>query len=391
MLTRLRRKLLTISHSYGVALNRRLAHELARVSGDAWDVTAVAPNFFHGPRDLRPVPLEKMQCEPCSLVPIQAYWTNRIHFFLYDVRLRSILAQKWDFVHCWEEPYIFAGSQIAWWTSKNTPFVFATFQNLNKKYPPPFNWLERMAMQRADGWIAFSQTVHMNLHKRSGYCDRPCRTIYVGVDTDCFYPNQDARKTVRSELGWPDDGPPVIGYLGRFLPEKGLSLLMKTLESIEAPWRAMFVGAGPLEKDLRQWAKKQGDRVRVCSNVKHNAVPAHLNAMDVLCAPSQTTPHWREQLGRMLIEGFACGLPVVGSDSGEIPYVLGDAGIVVGEQDEAGWKNTLCGLLQSPSKRAELGQLGLQRAHDTFAWPIVARQHLNFFSELCDSKATSSS
>ena len=52
--------------------------------------------------------------------------------------------------------------------------------------------------------------------------------------------------------------------------------------------------------------------------------------MDVMCAPSQTTPKWREQFGRMLIEAFASGVPVVGSDSGEIPFVIDEAGVLVG-------------------------------------------------------------
>ena len=76
--------------------------------------------------------------------------------------------------------------------------------------------------------------------------------------------------------------------------------------------------------------------------------------MDVLTAPSQTTPKWREQFGRMLVEGFACGLPVVGSDSGEIPHVIGPAGLVIGETDQAGWTAALANLIDSPDLRAEL-------------------------------------
>src|SRR5262249_25192302 len=110
-------------------------------------------------------------------------------------------------------------------------------------------------------------------------------------------------------------------------------------------------------------------------------VPAHLSAMDVLCAPSQTMPRWREQLGRMLIEAFACGVPVAGSDSGEIPHVIRDAGVVVGEADLPGWGKALADLLESPARRAELARRGLERAQD-FSWPRVARRHIEFFEEL---------
>jgi glycosyltransferase involved in cell wall biosynthesis len=111
--------------------------------------------------------------------------------------------------------------------------------------------------------------------------------------------------------------------------------------------------------------------------------------MDILCAPSQTMPNWQEQFGRMLIEAFACGVPVIGSDSGEIPYVIQDAGVVVGEKDEQGWLEALSDLLESPSRRAELAAKGLERSHSIYAWPVIAKQYLEFFTELSDSPRNS--
>ena len=139
-----------------------------------------------------------------------------------------------------------------------------------------------------------------------------------------------------------------------------------------------------MENELRKWSVSHKDRVRVVTGVKHDEVPAYLNAMDILCAPSQTTPGWREQLGCMLIEAFACGVSVVASDSGEIPYVVMDAGVIVGEKDEAGWVRALAELLESPSRRAELSARGIEHARTKYAWPVIARQHLDFFNELLE-------
>jgi glycosyltransferase involved in cell wall biosynthesis len=97
-------------------------------------------------------------------------------------------------------------------------------------------------------------------------------------------------------------------------------------------------------------------------------------------------PNWREQFGRMLIEAFACGIPVVGSDSGEIPHVIKNAGVVVGEKDEQGWIQALSDLLESPSRRSELGEIALHRAHINYSWSVIAKQYLEFFTELMDDK-----
>jgi phosphatidyl-myo-inositol dimannoside synthase len=380
------RRLLSIGHSYVVTMNRRLAHELAKAGGDSWEVTAAAPTYFAGSNDLRPVSLEASDAEPCRLVPLRAHLTSRVHVFFYGWRLRSLLKEPWDLIHCWEEPYILVGGQVAWWSRPGTPLVYRTAQSLNKRYPIPFRWIERYAMKRAAGWICSGTLVAQNLGARPGYQHLPMAQIPLGVDVDLFRPDADAGRAIRQQLGWSADGPAVVGYLGRLVPEKGIDLMQKALDQLTVPWRALFVGAGSSEPSLRAWATKHGDKVRICTNVVHDQVPAYLNAMDVMCAPSQTTPNWKEQFGRMVVEAFASGVAFIGSDSGEIPNVVKDAGIVVGEKDDAGWSKAIATLLENPGRRAQLAAAGLQRARDEFAWPIIARQYLHFFDSILDVK-----
>jgi glycosyltransferase involved in cell wall biosynthesis len=206
----------------------------------------------------------------------------------------------------------------------------------------------------------------------------------MGVDTELFRLDRAAGVDFLREVGWEEKGPPVVGYLGRFVPEKGVELLRGVLERLATPWRALFVGGGPLEQSLRAWARGHGDRVRVITGVPHAGVPRVLNAMDVLCAPSQTTPRWKEQFGRMLAEGFACGVPVLTSDSGEIPHTAGDAGRVLPEADAAAWTTALAELLESPARRSELSERGRERAVTRFSWPVVAKAHLDFFNSVLD-------
>jgi glycosyltransferase involved in cell wall biosynthesis len=174
----------------------------------------------------------------------------------------------------------------------------------------------------------------------------------------------------------------VVGFVGRLVPEKGLDVLMKVFDGMTTPWRALVVGSGPLQDAVSAWGRRHPDRVRIVTTAQHHEVPAYLNAMDILCAPSQTTAHWREQFGRMLIEAFASGVAVIAASSGEIPHVVADAGVLVPEDDLSAWHQAIEMLTTERVRRCELARRGRQRAESIYAWPVVARQHLDFFERV---------
>jgi glycosyltransferase involved in cell wall biosynthesis len=72
----------------------------------------------------------------------------------------------------------------------------------------------------------------------------------------------------------------------------------------------------------------------------------------------------------------------VASDSGEIPHVVGEAGILLPEDDAARWTATLTRLAGDAGLRRDLADRGLRRARTEFGWTVVARRHLDFFDEL---------
>lgn len=373
------RRLLTIGHSYVVALNRQLAHEMAVQGGGAWEVTAIAPSWLAG--DLRAITLEQIEGEACRVASLPVRLDSMPHLRHYAGGLRDVMRQPWDVVHCWEEPYVAAGFQVARNTPAASAFVFATFQNIVKRYPPPLRWFEQRVLSRANGWIAFGETVHRAQAHREGYAALPSRAIPPGVDVERFAPDAAARERVHARFGW-DEKTPVAGFLGRFVDAKGIRLLTDVLPRVRHPWRALFVGNGPLRSHLEAFAAAHRGRVVIASDVAHGQVPDYLNAMDVLCAPSETTATWREQFGRMTIEAMACGVPVIGSDSGEIPHVAGGGGVIVAERDRDAWVAAIGALLEDPDRRRALAAAGRERAVARFAWPVVARRHLDFFDEL---------
>ena len=114
---------------------------------------------------------------------------------LYGRELSSLLAEPWDLVHCWEEPYVAASAQIARRIAPNVPLVLATFQNITKRYPPPFSWFERYSMARANGVIAFGRTAAEVVAAR-GFDSGAAENVAVippGVDLTAFRPDEARR------------------------------------------------------------------------------------------------------------------------------------------------------------------------------------------------------
>ena len=381
-----RLRILTIGHSYCVAMNRALIREVAR--DPELEVTVAAPSYFHG--DLRPIVLEPEPAgSPLRLVPLGTLLSRFIHIFRYDGAALGALIRKgqFDVVHAWEEPYVFAGYQIACALKNSSArFCFRTAQSYVKHYPPPFGYFERRVLARAQGWIAGASLVHEAMLRR-GYPQSSGRILNLAVDLAEFQPVSPALRTgLLKELGLQ---PPVVGFVGRLTQAKGLDVLMQAMEKIGAarPWSMLLLGSGEYEQKVREWASRNGwgNRVKVLL-VKHSDMPRYVGAMDLLAAPSQSMKNWREQFGRMIIEAFACGVPVIGSDSGEIPFVIGDAGRVVGESDVEGWARSLEQLLDSPEQRAELAARGLARA-PRYSTASIARQYRDYYRWLAQQSA----
>jgi len=175
--------------------------------------------------------------------------------------------------------------------------------------------------------------------------------------------------------------PPVIGFVGRLTRAKGLDVLMEAMEKVGGtrPWSLLFLGSGEYQEKVQEWAAKNGWSNRVLVKLaKHSEVPRYLGCMDFMVAPSQTMKNWREQFGRMIIEAFACGVPVIGSDSGEIPFVIDDAGKVVAEADVAAWAQAIAELLDNPEKREELKSRGLARA-PRYSVAVIGQQYREYY------------
>jgi glycosyltransferase involved in cell wall biosynthesis len=371
-------RILTIGHSYCVALNRGIVREVAHNA--EFEVTVAAPSYFHG--DLRPIQLEpEPPGSPLRLIPLATTLSRFVHIFRYDGQaLRALLRDhQFDLVHAWEEPYVLAGYQIARAMKRSSArFCFRTAQSYVKSYPPPFGYFERSVLSRAQGWIAGAGLVFEAMVKK-GFPEEKGRVLNLAVDLSQFRPlSPSERADVRRELGLEA---PIIGFVGRLTQAKGLDVLMQAIDQIggSRPWSLLLLGSGEYQDKIQAWAEKQGWAGRVKIKLaKHAEVPRYLGSMDLMVAPSQTMKNWREQFGRMLIEAFACGVPVIGSDSGEIPHVIGSAGRVVPEADVAGWAQAITQLLERTEECEALRRCGLSRAAQ-YSTVTIAEQYRQYY------------
>ena len=108
--------------------------------------------------------------------------------------------------------------------------------------------------------------------------------------------------------------------------------------------------------------------------VPHREIPKYLAAMDVFVLPSRTRSNWREKFGRVLIEAMAAGIPLIGSDSGEIPNVIGDSGLIFHEGDAKELESKIRFLIDCPEVRIKLVEKGRERVKDLYSWEVIARK-----------------
>ena len=175
-----------------------------------------------------------------------------------------------------------------------------------------------------------------------------------------------------------------IGYAGGLVSEKGVDLLLHACAGLAPRPRVLLAGDGEERVSLERLAQELGiaERVTFLGRQASSDMAAFYNSLDVLVLPSRTLPNWKEQFGRVLIEAMACAVPVVGSDSGEIPNVVGDGGLIFAEGDV----QALCGCLQRLSEnvgeRKRLGEQGRQRVLAHYTMRHIAEQTVAVYTAL---------
>lgn len=287
-----------------------------------------------------------------------------------------------DVIDLWEEPWGLVSAHACWLRNRILPearVVCETEQNINKKLPPPFEWFRSYTLKNASYAVGRNAEA-VEVLRDKGY-GGPAEVVPNAVDAELFVKMDQG--ACRRELGLPEDAF-VMGYAGRLVEEKGLDEIFTAFEGCPANTYLLLLGSGPMREKLEGRAGAAGlsERLKFVSDVPLTAVPRVMNAMDVFVLMSRTTASWKEQFGRVIIEAHACGVPVVGSSSGAIPEVVGDAGVVVPEGDAAALGQALIQMHGDPEGRARMGRIGRARVEAEFTWGRVAERMQSIYQKV---------
>ena len=310
-------------------------------------------------------------------LPIVANGKNHLHFYLgLGAAVREF---KPDIINCEEEHYSLVTRQCLHAAdSVGAKFLFYTWQNIYKKYPPPFAWTEQTVLNRSVAAVTGNDEATQVLRAK-GYRGHIAEIPQMGVNFEWFaaHPADTSGRLLRkTDLGL-ESGAFHIGFAGRLVEEKGLHTLLSAASQAlkQVPTlRLVILGSGPALPQLQAQSRALGieDRISWHMHVPSTEVAAYLKALDVLCLPSRTRSNWKEQFGRILVEAMAASAIVVGSSSGEIPRVIADAGLIFPEGDSDSLARILVNLARDENLQFILRERASKRVQQYYTNKMVA-------------------
>jgi glycosyltransferase involved in cell wall biosynthesis len=282
-----------------------------------------------------------------------------LHFY---PGLRRLLHQiDPDVIHLWEEPWSVVALQ-ARIMKRRAAMVLEVDQNILKYLPPPFETIRRQVLKNTDHILSRSPEATAVVRAR-GY-DGPTTSIGYGVDLSTFQP--EPQPAARAGLR--------IGYVGRLVEEKGLDDALDAMAKVAAPVSLAIMGEGPHEDALRQRVNDLGLAAQVTFQGWGSPadVASFLRSLDAMVLLTRTTNSVREQFGRVIVEAQACGVPVIGSQSGAIPSVVGEGGWVVPERDPGALAKLLTWIAADPELRWLKATAARKNVEARFTYEAVA-------------------
>jgi glycosyltransferase involved in cell wall biosynthesis len=365
------RRLLVISHPAVVNVNQEIYRELLR---RGWTVTIIVPSRWrheYSRQTVRPQALAGMES---SLRPTPIVFPGRVQRHIYLTRCRSLTRRTDpDVAFIEAEPYSLSATQWGHALARlNIPFGVQCYENIDRRLPLPIRWLRSRVLRDA-AFVA----------ARSDSAARLARAWGAQGEVEFAPPAVPSWDNVAAVPTHPF----TVGYAGRLIERKGLFDLLAAVRKLDAPVEMLLIGNGEM-RDALDGQQIPGSRLRVVDSLTHDQMSSGYAQLDVLVVPSHTTATWKEQFGRVIVEALSCGVPVVGSDSGEIPWLieLTGGGLVFPEGDRDALTDALGKLREHPALRRELAARGRAAVERLFSLPAATGRLERMLINACESR-----
>jgi glycosyltransferase involved in cell wall biosynthesis len=366
-----------VSHAYVTPVNHDKLRALAAL--DDIDLTLLIPDAWRTATSVLTLPSIETPYR-IARSPITA--SGRIGAYRYR-DLSVVRRGRFDVVHAEVEPWSLAAWQITR-AAGSAPVVLFSWENLEGPRRLASRTVERLVLRRVRHVIAGNEGARARMRRHGVPEARVSVLPQLGVDVARFANGDPAR--ARTAGAPPGGGAPVVGFIGRVVAEKSVGTLVDAVEKLDA--RLLVVGDGAELSVLRRRTAGWPDgKATFAGAVRDADVPDYFACMDVLVLPSRTTPSWAEQFGHVLIEAMAAGVPVVGSSSGAIPEVIGEAGLVFSEGDTESLRRRLEDMLGDRALRAHLSACGRARVERCYTNARVASEQMAIYRRLVKAPA----
>ncbi|MEA5536318.1 hormogonium polysaccharide biosynthesis glycosyltransferase HpsO [Crocosphaera sp. XPORK-15E] len=389
-------RILVASHTYIVDLNGEKFRTLANLEPNIEVIIVVPKQWRPGGVQNQLIETKPRTEGQFRVIPISNFSKNNQGLLTFGLDIIPLLKDfKPQIIQVEQGVKSFAYAQLITlnrWLNLQAKNLFFTWWNLPYTSKFPISYLEQYNLKNTDGLVAGNQDA-ADILQAHGYNNAVEVMPQLGVDETFFSPQK--QPELANKLGIkPEEF--VIGFVGRFVTEKGILTLLKSVANLsQSSWKLLLLGRGELKETILSEAKKIGleNRLIIIESVPHDQVARYINLMNVLVLPSETTYQfktltavgWKEQFGHVLIEAMACKVPVIGSNSGEIPNVIEDAGLIFPEGDDLALKVCLTQLIENPQLAQELAEKGYQRVLEKYTNKALAQQLLIFYQKLLQS------
>ena len=367
------RRVLVISHTYLQPTHRG---KLRALAARGLEVTVAIPQRWREPWFGRPIDVAWERQGGLEVFPLPARGMGgkgELAKAKYGRRaLKALLRDRRpDLIQIEEEPSTIAAKQVlSAARSLGIPVVLFTHQNVELEQGWWAHWKQRRMLRRLTGLVAGSDLAGTIVRR-----DAPNLPIAVIPQLGALAPHEPQHV--------PHEGL-AIGFVGRLVPQKGLDNLFQALALLRgAKWRLTIVGDGPEREPLEQLATdlRLAARVRWTGGLPAEQVANLWPDLDVLVQPSLALPDWREANGQILMEAMANEVAVLGTDSGVIPELIADAGVVVSAGDVEGLAAGLLRMTDQATRRG-LAAAARARALRLYSDDAIAERTLQFWQQV---------